>query len=239
MEETTLRYYFDSKDACPFPELFDEVSMPWQMVKAKDKFITVKKFVSYGNVDPSVKIKGPVLIAEGSVIEPFTIIEGPTVIGARCTIRSHVWIRPKTVIGDDCVVGKGVELKNSLLFNESKIGTNCFVGDSVLGKGARIGSGTIIGNRRFDQAVIKIRIKDQEFSTDSDKFGLVMGDFSRLGTNCATSPGIAIGKHSWIVGTALIKEFIPSLTLVKVKQQLKFSKKEATELKHTDAQGFV
>ena len=33
-----------------------------------------------------------------------------------------------------------------------------FVGDSILGKSARIGSGTILANRRFDQKNIGIRV---------------------------------------------------------------------------------
>ncbi len=236
-----LSEFFEDPKACPVPELFSKVKFPWELVNAKDRFVDAAS--ASGSISPSAKIaketvvKGKVLIGKNTLVGPYVVIEGPAVIGSNCEIRSSAWIRPKTIIGDDCVIGHGVELKNALLFNEAKIGTNAFVGDSVLGKGARVGSGVILGNRRFDQKAIEIKIGNAKYQTGSDKFGAVVGDYSRLGANALTSPGTVVGKHTWIYGGCSVSGFIPKNSMVKLRQQIDIINKEPQELGKTDAKG--
>lgn len=233
----TMDDFFDDRDACPCKGVFDKAKEAWELVKAKDEFAVLEKSEIKGEVHKSVVIKGHVKIGKGSLVEAFCVIEGPTLIGENCIVRSGAWIRPKTIIGNTCVIGHGDEIKNALIFDGAKIGTNAFVGDSVLGKGARIASGVILGNRRFDQKEIVVNYNGKKIPTGSDKFGAVVGEYARLGANLVTNPGTLIGKHSWVVGGVSLSGFIPANKLVKVKQELVIEDKEKIELKRTDAQG--
>ena len=79
-------------------------------------------------------------------------------------------IRPGTIIGDNASVGHASEVKHAILQNKSKVASLAFVGDSILGKSARIGSGVILANRRFDQKNIEIKIQGKKHSMGTDFF---------------------------------------------------------------------
>lgn len=229
--------FFDDLDACPIDGLKNLAAAPWKMVKEKDKFLKLDKKEIIGEVHGSVVIKGNVKIGKGTVVDAFCVIEGPVIIGENCIVRSGAWIRPGTVTGKKVVIGHGDEIKNSVIFDEVKIGTNAFVGDSVLGKGARIASGVILGNRRFDQGEIFVKFKGEKVSTGCDKFGAVIGEYARFGANVVTNPGTLVGKHTWVIGGIGLSGFVPANKLVKAKQELILEDKKPLTLKSEDASG--
>ncbi len=233
-----IHYYFAKTQNSICPTIFDNMQYPWQVVKEKGSIFDIKKSEINGKIGINAAITGSVKIGKGTVVEPFAVIEGPVIIGKNCIVRPHAWIRPNCIIGDDCVIGHGVELKNALLFNKAKIGTNCFVGDSILGYAARVGSGTILGNRRFDQRIVEIKIGNEIFSTLTDKFGAILGDFVRLGAGVMASPGTIIGMHTWVYGGAQISGFIPADSLVKVRQTQEVVEKRRLDLKDVDLEGY-
>lgn len=169
-------------------------------------------------------------------VNPFVVIEEDVIIGKNCLIRSGALIRRGTVIEDNCVIGHGAEVKHSYLFNKVKVGSHSFVGDSILGQGARIGSGVIIGNRRFDQEEIEWDAESGKLASGQDKLGCLLGNFSRLGANVSTNPGVIIGAYTWVSGGNLISESIPSKIFIKPNgQQVKNNR--AKDLKSEDKEG--
>lgn len=118
-------------------------------------------------------------------------------------------IRPGVVIGDNVVVGHSCEVKHSIVQNKAKVQSFTFIGDSIIGKSTRVGSGTILANRRFDQANIEIKINGEKYNTSSDFFGAIIGDNSRLGANVVTVPGTFIGPYTWILPTVQVRGFVP------------------------------
>jgi bifunctional UDP-N-acetylglucosamine pyrophosphorylase/glucosamine-1-phosphate N-acetyltransferase len=237
MQETKSDYFFKDLNKSPCPSVFKKSTYPWEALLTKNELLNFKKSEIKGKIASNVAVSGPVICGENTIIEPGSVLEGPIILGKNCLIRPHVWIRKNSIVGNNCVVGHGVELKNSIVFDQAKIGTNCFVGDSILGCGARVGSGSVLGNRRFDQKIIQIKIEDKVFSTDTDKFGATLGDFCRLGTGVLTSPGTLVGMHTWVYGGALLSGFIPKDTLVKVRQKTEMILKERVKLKEKDLSG--
>lgn len=238
MEELKKSYYFDEIAAFPYHEILEDLNLIHDYFQKKEDVLkTIKKDIRC-DIPEGVTIKGDVFIDEGTVIEPYVVITGPVHIGKNVLIRHGAWIRPGCIIGDDVVVGHGMELKNVHLANNVKMGTNTFVGDSILGRGARIGSGTIIGNRRFDQGDISLKIKDKTISTGKDKFGSIIGDYVRLGSNVSTAPGTVVGKHTWVYGNVSVSGFIPGGSLVKLRQELEIVEKKGNHhLKSEDREG--
>ncbi|MBI4983477.1 hypothetical protein HZC32_02435 [Candidatus Woesearchaeota archaeon] len=233
-----LDFYFEDGEACPCREAFEAVE-PWEALKNKSTLLKFSQSTIEGEVHQSVIISGPVKIGTGTVISPYVVIEGPVMIGKDCTIRPFTLIRPGTIIGDGCVIGNGSEIKNAIVFNEAKIASQTFVGDSILGKGVRVGSGTILANRRFDQKEIHVTLKGKKISVGSDKFGAVIGDYVRLGANCVTMPGTIIGKHTWVVPGACLNGFYEKEKLIKMQANFEIVDKERQVLSHLDKEGKV
>lgn len=234
-----LKTYFDDMEACPCKEVFEQIEYPWQALKKKDEIIDFSQNMTEGEVAKTAEITGNVVIGKGTIIGSNVTIEGPCIIGANCTIRPGAMIRPKSIVGNNVVVGHGAEIKNSIIFNEAKISTNSFVGDSILGKGARVASGTIIGNRRFDQKKINIKIEEEVYPTETEKFGCILGEYVRIGANCSTAPGTLIGKHTWTYANIMIRGTIPPKKLLKLRQEIETVDKEETILEMKDNEGKV
>jgi len=70
-----------------------------------------------------------------------------------------------------------------------KVASLSFVGNSVLGKSARIGSGVITANRRFDQQHICFKNgSGQKIDSKTGFLGSVIGDNTRIGAGVILSP---------------------------------------------------
>lgn len=240
MEEVALAYYFENTSDSFGKEAFENVTYPWEALRRKDdRLFQFQKSTIEGTVHPSASISGLVQIGKGVVIEPYAVLEGPVIIGENTVVRSHVLIRPFTAIGNDCVVGHSSEVKNSLIMNEAKVASFCFVGDSVVGYGARLGSFTVTENRRFDQKEVAFKVHGQVFPSGTDKMGSIIGDFARTGGGCLIAPGTLIGKYSWIYSDTNVFGFVPKESMVKHRQALEVVPKDRVILKRTDIHGKV
>ena len=216
MEELKLEYYFKNIEEFAFKEVFNNCIYPWEALNNINEYI--KKFMK--NEDMKINkaseigefcsIKGNYFIDEGTKIQANVTIQGPVLIGKNVEIQSGALIRPGTIIGDNCCIGHSSEVKHAILQNKSKVASLAFVGDSILGKSTRIGSGIIVANRRFDQKNITIKIDGEKIDTGSDFFGSIIGDSTRLGANVATLPGAFIGPYTWIMPGVQVRGFIPA-----------------------------
>lgn len=213
MQELELSYYFDSIQDFREKEVFDNCKYVWEPLNKVNEYMQKKL------VEPNVKVNkaemgefcsitGNYYIDEGTKIGANVCIEGPVIIGKNVTIQSGALIRPGTIIGDNASVGHGSEIKHSIIQNKAKIASLAFAGDSILGKSARLGSGVILANRRFDQKNIEIKIDGKKHDTGTDFFGSVIGDNTRLGANCVGLPGTCIGPYTWILPGVQARGFI-------------------------------
>ncbi len=216
MENLKLDYYFEHMNEFEHKEVFEECTYPWEALAKVTPLLNelVEKNnvkINNGTLGEFVSLKGNYIIGEGTEIHSNVSIEGPVIIGKNCTIQSGALIRPGCIIGDNCVIGHGAEIKHSILQNKCKVQSMTFAGDSIIGKSTRVGSGTILANRRFDQKNITVKNSSGEkVDTQTDFFGAIVGDNSRLGANCTTLPGSFIGAYTWILPTVQVRGFIPS-----------------------------
>lgn len=241
MTETTPDYYFsDISQSFALPKLFEDLAFVWEALFKKEEWLnglTESKIL--GDVHEKAIVRGTVLVGEGTVVEPQVIIDGPVIIGKNCYIRPHTYLRRGSIIGDNVVVGHGVEIKDSVIGNDCKLDSHSFVGNSIFGRGVRNGSGTITGNRRFDQKDIIVKIDKENFQTEMDKFGCIIGDYSRLGANCTVAPGTLIGQHVWVYPNSLVRGFVANNTLVKLRQEQVLSEKQPVVLENLDKKGEI
>ena len=117
------------------------------------------------------------------------------------------------------------------MFGGAKVASLSFAGDCVLGASARIGSGVITANRRFDQKNVILKAKGEVTDLLDSFFGCILGDSSRIGANSVTQPGCHIGQYTWIYPVTNIRGFIPSNKRVYHPREVTMEDNERVELK--------
>lgn len=187
-----------------------DVGKPWHVIEANKMALSLLKGEIRGKVSGPVHIEGEVYVDEGAEIKPFTTIEGPAYIGRNAKVGPSARVRPWTVICDNSVVGFGVEVKESVLFENVHAHHLSYIGDSVICEDANFGAGTITANLRFDERTVKMMVKDKLEDTGRKKMGAIVGAGVRTGINVSIMPGVKIGSGSWIMpGTVVYRDVPP------------------------------
>ncbi|MFZ5626251.1 MAG: sugar phosphate nucleotidyltransferase [Bacillota bacterium] len=104
----------------------------------------------------------------GAKIHPRAYLEGPAFIGADTVIDAEAYVGPFTVIGRNCHLGSKASLKRAVLWEGVNIGAGAEIRGAILcrqvkvGQGSRIyqgaviGDGTVLGERVYVDAGVKI-----------------------------------------------------------------------------------
>lgn len=213
-------------------DLVNRFTSPIDIIKNyKDELLShLNGQVIEGTVEDGAEIIGDVFIGAGSIIHAGAVIQGPVYIGKNCSIRPHANIRHDTYLCDNVIAGHSADINKSLIMNGAKVQDGTYAGESLLGKAARVGSGAIMANRKFNQTPIRVDLGQGYEDTGMEYLGCIMGDQSRLGANVVTSPGSIVGMHTWIGSGVVVHGSIPSNKLVTVKQELDIREKEPVEL---------
>lgn len=192
-------------DADCFP-----ISYPWDLLHLNEEVLAMMDETSVlGEVSPLASLSGVVRIGAGSKILAGTVIEGPVSIGPNTEIGPNAYIRGATSIGANCHVGNGAEVKNSIVYNNTYISRQCYVGDSLIGTHVTLGAGTCTENHRSDGRHHVSMIKGVPVSTGRIKFGAVLGDGVRTGVNTCIEAGIKIGVARTIpLGSVVAKDLM-------------------------------
>jgi len=234
MEGIEINDYFNNIENLTFKGLFENLNSIFDVYDHLKSYVEdeVKKNKEE-NKKPDVEVNdyvivgNDVIIGEGTKIDSFTKIEGPCIIGKNVNISTNVYIRPYTIIGDNVTIGHGSEIKASVIMNNAKVATNVFVGDSIIGTRARLGSGTITANRRFDQSNIIIKNNGKREKLNIYFMGVILGDCARLGANVTTLPGTLIGEYTYVLPGTQVNGVIKKDKIVSYERT---SSKERTEL---------
>lgn len=203
-----------------------DVGRPWELIEVNEELIGKLKTEIKGTVEAGAVIHGEVFLDEGSVIKAGVYIEGNVYIGKNCDIGPNSYIRGNTYFGDNVHVGNAVEIKNSIIMENTNVSHLSYVGDSVIGSNCNIAAGTNIANLRFDNATIKTKIKNQKIDSGRRKLGAIIGDSVKTGINSSFSPGVKVGHNSTIGSGVLLYEDLPSDTRVLEKQTHIIQKKK-------------
>lgn len=203
-----------------------DVGRPWELIEVNEELIGKLKTEIKGTVEAGAVIHGEVFLDEGSVIKAGVYIEGNVYIGKNCDIGPNSYIRGNTYFGDNVHVGNAVEIKNSIIMENTNVSHLSYVGDSVIGSNCNIAAGTNIANLRFDNATIKTKIKNQKIDSGRRKLGAIIGDSVKTGINSSFSPGVKVGHNSNIGSGVLLYEDLPSDTRVLEKQTHIIQKKK-------------
>jgi UDP-N-acetylglucosamine diphosphorylase/glucosamine-1-phosphate N-acetyltransferase len=181
-----------------------DIVYPWHLLDANCELLENTNGTIKGIVEDRVTVKGEVTVGNDTVIKNGVYIEGPVMIGDHCIIGPNCYLRPNTCIGHHCHIGHAVELKNSIIMDETNIPHHNYVGDSVIGQDCNLGSGTKVANLRLDKKTIKTVLNGNIIDTKRRKLGTIMGDHVQTGINAMLNVGSIIGNNVFIGPGAIV-----------------------------------
>jgi UDP-N-acetylglucosamine diphosphorylase / glucose-1-phosphate thymidylyltransferase / UDP-N-acetylgalactosamine diphosphorylase / glucosamine-1-phosphate N-acetyltransferase / galactosamine-1-phosphate N-acetyltransferase len=135
------------------------------------------------------------------------VIKGPCYIGDNCAIGNNALIREYADLEAGCVAGANSEITRCIFQEDAHVHSG-FFGDSIFGKGCRVGAGTVTGNVRLDRGEIKAVVKGEKIGTGLNSLGVICGENTKIGINCSLMPGILIGSNCAIWPHSLVFENI-------------------------------
>ena len=153
-------------------------------------------------------IKGSVVIGSGSIIGAGSYIKGPVIIGRDCEIGPNVVIAPSTSIGDNVTIEPFTYIRNSVILDNTYIGSGSTIKNSIIGENNLIESHFSTENGKNLMIVLEGMLHH------ADELGTVLGDGNRVGCNVSTAAGTLIGTECRIETGTVIREQIPPHALV-------------------------
>lgn len=177
-----------------------EMSRPWDLIGANSHMLKGRpeEQIVNGVVEDGVHMEGWVYVEEGAVVKQGSYIIGPVFIGRGADIGPNCLIRGATALGARTKVGNAVEVKNTIVMENSKIPHHNYVGDSVIGRDCNFGSGTKVANLRLDNKNIVVTHRGERVNTGMRKLGIIMGDNVKTGINSILNTGTVIGEDTFI-----------------------------------------
>ncbi|WP_430789393.1 bifunctional UDP-N-acetylglucosamine diphosphorylase/glucosamine-1-phosphate N-acetyltransferase GlmU [Virgibacillus flavescens] len=172
-------------------------------------------------IHPGTMIYGSSFIKTNAEIGPHTEITNCTIgdgavvrqsvakdsqIGERVTVGPYAHIRPQTSIGNEAKIGNFVEVKKSVIGDQSKVSHLSYIGDAEIGTGVNVGCGTITVN--YD---------------GKNKFLTKIDDNAFIGCNSNLVAPVTIGKGSFVAAGSTITKDVPedSLSVARARQENK------------------
>jgi UDP-N-acetylglucosamine diphosphorylase / glucose-1-phosphate thymidylyltransferase / UDP-N-acetylgalactosamine diphosphorylase / glucosamine-1-phosphate N-acetyltransferase / galactosamine-1-phosphate N-acetyltransferase len=194
--------------------LFESYKFPWNLLTIND--LLLKQKIQGQQISPAAKVSDKAIIGDNVVIEAnvrvfeFAVVRGPAYIGAGSIIGNQAMVWGGCSFGPGCVIGFGSEIKHSI-FGRNVWTHRGYVGDSIVSDNCSFGAGTITANFRFDEKDVPVNVGEQQMSSGTDKFGVIMAEGCRTGSNSVLLPGLKIGPNSIVgPGVTLLEDLPPN-----------------------------
>lgn len=185
-------------------------SSPWDITSQSEAIVRqILRTVSTAEFT----VSGEIAVHVTATVENGAVLKAPVILGANCFVAAGAYLRGGNWIGERCTFGPGAELKSSFVFPGTKLAHFNFVGDSILGSDVNLEAGSVICNYRNERPDkdIRVRIGGMLRSTGRQKFGALVGDGSRIGSNAVVAPGALLIPGSIVTRASLRDDDVPPI----------------------------
>ena len=166
------------------------LTYPWNILDANRHMLD-----KYGSsIDKSVELR------------PGAVIEEPVAIGAGSIVGPNCYIRKYSSIGKNCKVGQAVEIKNSIIMDNSFVSHLSYAGETIIGRNCNVGGGTIFANLRLDDKNVKMEVNGVRVDSGHRKLGAIIGDNVKFGTRVTVMPGKRIWPNIMVPACMTVDE---------------------------------
>lgn len=168
-------------------------------------------------IEPGVILEGRTVIGENCVIGQNSRIKDTTVANGVCVTHStlcesavdddasigpYAYLRPGSVIGKRVRIGDFVEVKKSVIGDDSKAAHLTYIGDAEVGKNVNIGCGVVFVN--YD---------------GKKKSKTIVGDNAFIGSNCNLVAPVNIEPGAFVAAGSTINKNVPANALAIARQR--------------------
>ena len=185
--------------------VFPENPNPWDITRNLESWILEKQKTLKTS---EYVIQNQIAIHKSAVVEENVVLKGPIIIEENCFVASGNYFRNGVFLSKNCKIGSGSELKTTFLFENVQIAHFNYIGNSIVGNNVNFEAGSLVANHHNDrdEKNILVKVFNQIISTEIDKFGALVGDFSKIGANAVLSPGSILEKNSIVKRLELIEQ---------------------------------
>lgn len=151
---------------------------------------------------------GPIVIFDGTKIQPNVYIQGPAIIGKNSLIKASARIYEGTTIGPVCKVAG--EIEESIFIGYSNKQHHGFLGHAYVGEWVNIGAGTTNSDLKNNYSTVKVTLPHKTIDTGLMFVGSFIGDHVKIGIQSMLNTGTVIGIGTNLFGGGFPPKFIPS-----------------------------
>lgn len=193
-------------------EIFLYRTRPWDAIPNISNFIREKgSTLPYEEYD---EIAEDVWVHVSAYLSPNAKIDGPAIICGGAKI-CHFSTVSSSVIGSFAYIGEHSTVKNSIVFDRSKLlGHNCF-SSSILGYEAVIGQGTSIPDERLDGMNVAFDMPEGIYVTGKSHMGAIVCDDVKIGASCVINPGCVLDVGTKIYPLTSVSGYLYPYSTVK------------------------
>ncbi|MBK6282110.1 MAG: LpxA family transferase [Draconibacterium sp.] len=156
-------------------------------------------------------INDGVAIHKTAIVETGAVIKKPAIIGRNCYVGANAYFREGVYLDHSVKIGPGCEIKNSIICSETAIAHFNYIGNSIIGRNVNFEVGVIVANHYNERISKKISVlfNSEIIETNTEKFGSLVGDNSKIGANAVLSPGTILEKGSIVKRLELVEQIKP------------------------------
>lgn len=191
---------------------------PWDILEVKNEILAETKFETDDTavIEKTAVLKGDeIFIGKNAHICDYSIIESPAYIGDNAVVGAYCQIRGGSVLEEGAQAERYTDVKNSVIGEGAHIHSG-FIGDSVIGKNAKIGAEFITANKRLDRKSVGLIVKGEMTDSGKPNVGVFIGEGAKIGIRVSTMPGTIIGENSKVFpGLTLSKTYGPGTEITK------------------------
>jgi len=197
--EDTLNLYLKDNDVRIIisEKEIPTLKFPWELFEVTKQLMNKSlksKIEKSAQIAKNATIKGKVYIGKNTKVFEGAVIKGPCYIGENCLIGNNSLIRDYSNLENNVLIGALAEVTRSI-FQEDVHTHSGYFGDSIFGRGCRLGASTITANIRIDRAEVKVKSLGEKIATGLDSLGVIVGENTKIGINCSLMPGVLIGSN--------------------------------------------
>lgn len=181
----------------------------WDLIKANS--ITLEqceKSTLEGTIEENAVLMGFVTVGKNTTIRSGCYIVGPVVIGENCDIGPNAVILSSTSIGNNVDIGPFTQVQNSIIMNESRIGSHGYISNTVIGSNNTIGPYFVTEEKEK----LKMGMKGKQHQIN--QIGTVIGDDNTIEYMVLVKSGNMIATNCRIGSMNVVSQELPRDSIV-------------------------
>jgi UDP-N-acetylglucosamine diphosphorylase/glucosamine-1-phosphate N-acetyltransferase len=178
----------------------------WNLLDANQKYLwELRESTIQWTIEDNVTIKGNIILETGAIIKSGTYIEWNCYFGRDTVIWPNAYVRGNTSLWERWKIWFSVEVKNSYIWENSKLSHLSYLWDSVVGNNVNLGCGFKTANLRHDGKNMRVMLKWDLIDTNRQKFGCIIWDNTKTAINTQVYSGRILETGSSTIPGEIVK----------------------------------